>query len=381
MKQTMKKITILFFCTFLLSCDSEKSQQNNSQIEEIKPKYAKGFSFTVKNNYQIVNVFPNWQKGDTSTVIQYVLLKKGQTAPTSLKEAIPVTVPIQSLVCLSTTHAPLVDLLGESEKIIGFSGCKYIANQNIKALINKGIIKEVGKENGTNIELILDLQPDLVMSYDVGVADNAYQQLKRAGLKIALNNEFLEETPLGKAEWLKFAAAFFDKEKQADSIFTAIEKEYLKTSEIAQKQANKPTVFSNVPYGNIWYVAGGRSFAARFLQDAGADYIFEDDSTRGSAQMSIETVFQRAQNADFWLNVSNFNSLQEVKNLDARFVEFKAFREGKVFNNNLKVNENGGMEYWELGVVRPDIVLKDLVKIFYPALLPAHEFYFYKKLE
>jgi iron complex transport system substrate-binding protein len=381
MEKKISKTLSFIFISFVFACGAPTQKSDATYAEKIKPKYAKGFSISFQDNYKIINVYPYWQKGDTLTTLKYVLLKQGQDNPTHLGELIPVNIPIKSMVCLSTTHAPLVDLLGESKKIIGFSGNKYISNLNIKALIQQGKIKEVGRENGTNVELILDLQPQLVMSYDAGQADNTYQQMQKAGLKVALNNEFLEETPLGKAEWLKFVATFFDKDRQADSIFSAIEQEYIQTFELAQKQTNKPTVFSNIPYGNTWYVAGGKSFATRFFQDAGANYIFADDSTRGSAQMSIETVFQKAQNADFWLNVSNYNSLQELKSTDNRFVEFKAFRDSKVYNNNLKVNENGGIEYWELGVARPDLVLKDLVKIFYPDLLPTHQFYFYKQLE
>ena len=381
MKKSLVKNLTVIFLLFTIACGPETKQTSKQTKQTQKPKYAKGFSISYKDNYKIINVFPAWQKGDTITTIQYVLLAQGQTAPTDLANAIPVNLPVRSIVCLSTTQAPFVDLLGESNKISGFSGGKYVSNPTIKNLIAQGKIKEVGQESGTNVELILDLQPDLIFAYDVGEADNTYQKMKKAGLKVALINEFLEETPLGKAEWLKFVAAFLGKEAQADSIFAAVDKSYLETAMLAQKQASKPLVFSNIPYGNVWYIAGGKSFAARLFQDAGANYIFADDSTRGSAQVSIETVFQKAQNADFWLNVSNFNSLAEVKGSDARFVEFKAFREGKVYNNNLKTNEQGGIEYWELGVARPDIVLQDLVKIFYPSLLPQHELYFYKKLE
>lgn len=385
----MSKKIILIRCKLALylliafSCSSESQQADTQATEQFIPKYAKGFSIRYIDGYKTVTVHQAWKNKDGSPPkpIQYILLKKGQTAPANLSGFVQVQTPIQKIICLSTTHIPFVAMLGESEKIVGLSGCKYISNPSVRNNIKLGKIQEVGQENGINLEIILNLQPDAVMAYSSGESDNGYQQLLRAGLKVALNSEYLEETPLGKAEWIKFVAAFFDKEKQADSLFDEIEKSYIETSQLAKNQVNKPTAFLNIPYGNTWYMAGGKSFAARLLADAGAMYVLAKDTANGSVPMSIEAVFQYAQKADFWLNVSDFNTLQELKNADNRFIEFTALQKGNVFNNNKKVNENGGIEYWELGVAHPDIVLKDLVKIFYPNLLPKYELYFYKKLE
>jgi iron complex transport system substrate-binding protein len=375
-------VCICFLFVFTcFSCDSQKEQTQTTQ--KIIPKYAKGFFTEYVNGYKILTVRQTWKnaKGNTTKPIRYLLLKAGQSEPQGFSDVIKVRVPIRKIVCLSTTHAPLIDLLGESEKIVGFSGSKYISNLTIRKQINLGKIQEIGQENGINVELVLNLQPDVVMAYSMSERDNSYQQLLRAGLVVALNSEYLEETPLGMAEWLKFAAAFFDKEAQADSIFSEIEKTYIETTQLVKNQANKPSVFLNIPYGSTWYMAGGRSFAAKLLLDAGANYVLAMDTTNGSTPMSIETVFQYAHKADFWLNVSDFKTIQALRNADSRFVEFEAMKKGNIFNNNKKTNENGGVEYWELGVVRPDMVLKDLVKIFHPTVLPQHESYFYQKLE
>jgi iron complex transport system substrate-binding protein len=370
---------LILCCLFFFACSSEKEKETSQELPSLTPKYAKGFSIDYEQGYKTVIVHQAWK--NAKKPIRYILVKKGQTPPTNLTDEIVIQIPIQRIICFSTTHAPFIDLLGESEKIVGFSGGKYISNPSIKERIKQGKIQEVGQESGINLEVILDLQADLVMAYAMSETDNSYQQMQRAKVKVALNSEYLEESPLGQAEWIKFISTFFDKEKQADSIFNQIEKEYLQVSQLAKNQANRPLVFSNIPYGSTWYVVGGRSFGAKYMQDAGASYIFEKDTTRGSVPMSIEAVFQQAQKADFWLNVSDFKTLQELKNADSRFGEFEAVKKGNIFNNNKKVNENGGIEYWELGVARPDIVLKDLVKIFHPTLLPDYEPYFYKKLE
>ncbi|GAB4188286.1 MAG: ABC transporter substrate-binding protein [Thermoflexibacter sp.] len=365
---------------FLFSrCATEKREKEEIQTLPTQIKHAKGFSITKAKDYKILTVHQAWK--NAKKTFRYILLKKGQQMPQNLADEVVIEVPIQKFICLSTTHAPFVDLLRESEKIVGFAGSKYVSTFSIANLIKQGKIKEVGQENGINLEVMLDLQPDLVIAYMMNEADKSYQEMQRAGIKVAINSEYLEESPLGQAEWIKFFAAFLDKEREADSIFNEIENEYLAISALARQEANKPSVFTNIPYGGTWYVAGGRSFVAKLIQDAGADYIFKQDSTRGSIPMSIESIFQVAQKADFWLNVSDFQSLQELKNLDSRFIEFDAMKKGNIFNNNNKVNEGGGIAYWELGVARPDIVLKDLVKIFHPHLLSQHELYFYKKLK
>ena len=377
------KAAVYLLAALLFSCSSESQKTSTKASEALIPKYAKGFSINYIDGYKTVTVNQAWKNsnGSPAKPIQYILLKKGQLAPKNLSEFIQVQTPIQKIICLSTTHIPLIDMLGESEKIVGISGCKYISNTTIKNNIKLGKVQEVGQDNGINLEIILNLQPDVVMAYSAGESDNSYQQLLRTGLKVALNSEYLEETPLGKAEWIKFVATFFDKEKQADSIFNEIEKAYIETSQLAKNQTNKPTAFLNIPYGNTWYMAGGKSFAAKLLADAGAIYVLAKDTTNGSVPMSIEAAFQYAQNADFWLNVSDFKTLEELKNADNRFIGFVALQKGNIFNNNNKINGNGGIEYWELGVARPDIILKDLVKIFHPNLLPEYKLYFYKKIE
>ncbi len=376
MKLTLYTLVIYAFC---FACIQGKQDTREPVIPSASMKYAKGFSIEEVKGYKVITVHQAWKNANKS--IQYVLIKTGQPLPTEFPDGILVQIPVRKIICLSTTHAPFIDLLGESEKIVGFSGVKYISTPSIANRIKQGKIKEVGQENGINLEVLLGLQADLTVAYMMNEADKSYAQMQRAGIKVAVNSEYLEENPLGQAEWIKFFAAFFDKEAKADSIFNEIEREYLAISNLAKYQTNKPLVFTNIPYGGTWYVAGGRSFVATLIKDAGAAYVFDQDTTRGSVPMSIETVFHKAQKADFWLNVSNFNSLNELEAVDKRFIEFEAMQKGNIFNNNNKVNENGGIAYWELGVARPDIVLKDLVKIFHPHILPQYELYFYKKLK
>jgi ABC-type Fe3+-hydroxamate transport system, periplasmic component len=232
-----------------------------------------------------------------------------------------------------------------------------------------------------NVEQALDLNPDLIMTYGVGNPEfDAHPKLLEAGLKVVLNSEYMESTPLGRAEWIKFTAAFFNQEMAANKAYAAIANRYREIAAKAREVANKPTVLANAPFRGTWYMPGGKSYVAQLLADAGATYLWADDTSSGSQPLSFEEVFERAQNADFWLNPGSAKSLSELQQIDERFSQFTAFQKGNVFNNNKRLNENGGNDYWETGVTNPHLILADLIKILHPELLPDHELFFYQQL-
>jgi iron complex transport system substrate-binding protein len=176
-------------------------------------------------------------------------------------------------------------------------------------------------------------------------------------------------------------ALFFNKEEKADSIFQTIEKEYLSTEALADRVTDKPAVLSGVVYGDAWFLPGGQNYAAKLLKDAGCDYLWEDDSSHGFLELSFESVYEKAHDADIWIGVGSFSSLNEIENADERYSRFKPFRQKNVYTSNARQGAKGGSEFLELGYLRPDIILKDLVKIAHPSLLPDHRLYFHQKLE
>jgi len=215
------------------------------------------------------------------------------------------------------------------------------------------------------------------MSNDLG----HLKKIRELGIPVVINAEYLEKHPLGRAEWIKFVALFFGKEKEADSVFSVIEQEYLSTLELAKQAKQKPTVMSGILYGDAWFMPAGKNYAARLFHDAGLNYLWNDTESNGFLELSFESVYTKAKDADFWIGVGSFNSLQEIQVTESRYSLFKPFKQKQVYTYNARKGAKGGSEFLELGYLRPDLILKDLVKIAHPELLPDYEMFFHKKLE
>ena len=175
-------------------------------------------------------------------------------------------------------------------------------------------------------------------------------------------------------------ALFFNKEKLADSVFQEIEKEYTATQQLTKNVTTKPSVLSGILYGDAWFLPGGKNYAAKLLEDAGCYYLWAQDSTNGFLQLSFESVYAKAKEADLWIGVGSFASLNELKVAEKRYELFKPFQNSKVYSYNARIGAKGGSEFLELGYLRPDLILKDLVKIAYPDLLPDYQLFFHKPL-
>jgi iron complex transport system substrate-binding protein len=356
--------------------DSSKPTFNTEKpLKKLFLGYAKGFEVSYFADYKVVTVL-NTNFVDKKN-IHYILVPKGKPTPTNLPtESIVVQTPLPSIICLSTTHAPLLSEIGEIDKITGFSGIAYSAILDKYA--NKEKIAEIGGQNGqANIEKMISLAAGGVMLYD----ENLFHKLKQLGQKPILNTEYLENSPLGRAEWIKFAAVFFDKEEIAEKFFTQIAQNYEHTKQQVANQGNRKRIFGTIPYNNVWYMPAGESFAATLWQDAGANYLWQYSSGTGSLQLSVEEVVHKAYQADMWLNVGSIGSIKELVAMDSRFSSFQAVKNKQVYNCDKKTTQGGGNEFYEYGVIRPDIVLQDLAKILYPNLFKEKELYFYRRLQ
>jgi iron complex transport system substrate-binding protein len=367
-------VTIIFF-----GCSSRKeNKKEQSSKASLNIKYATGFKITPQGTSTLVEVTYPYQ-GATSGY-QYLLVPKGQPIPEHKPEATIVRTPLEKIVCTSTTHIPLLDYLGETNALVGFPSCDYVSSEKMRARIDSGKVAELGIDKGLNLELLTTLQPDVVMGYTMTSDYGQFKKVEELGLPVVINAEYLEQHPLGRAEWIKFMAVFFGKEREADSIFTAIEKNYLDTKAIADTVKFKPHVLSGIVYGDAWFMPGGQNYASKILKDAGCDYLWGTDSSHGFLQLSFESVYEKAHDADMWIGTGTFNTLKEIAAADQRYAKFKPFQRGMVYTSNAKMGAKGGSEYLELGYLRPDIILKDLVKIGHPQLLPDHALYFHRKL-
>ena len=364
----------------LFSCKNRQSEIDNG-FQNISTKYAKGFWIEKQENYRYVFV-----KQSDEAIIQYRLVEKGSPSLSpGEKGVLTIEVPIDNIVCTSTTHIPLLDYLGESDKLIGFPSTEYISSPKTRKRIDQGFVKELGKDNSLNIELLVQLRPSLVMAYSLGSDLGHLKKIQEVGIPVVINSEYLEQHPLGRAEWIKFMALFFGKEKEADSIFNAIESEYRIAKKMAEdlsasSNEEKPTVLTGIPYGGTWYLPGGKNYSARFYKDAGSQYVWADDSSSGFLQLTLETVYERASKADYWIGVGSFESYPDLKSADDRFAKFAAWQNKKVYSYNARIGASGGNEYLELGYLRPDLILKDLIQITHPQKYPNPELFFYKAL-
>jgi iron complex transport system substrate-binding protein len=361
----------------LWSCNSKKVARD-IKTNSIT-KYAQGFKVSSIGNSKLVEV--NYPYQNATSGYNYLLVPKGETAPTHDEQTQVITVPIENIVCTSTTHIPLLDYIGETNKLIGFPTTDYISSEKMRTRIDAGKVKDVGNDKGMNLEMLFTLRPSLVMGYTISKDLGQLKKIQELGIPVVINSEYLEQHPLGRAEWIKFVALFFGKEKEADSIFNSIEKEYLLIQKLANATSIKPTVMTGIVYGDAWFMPGGQNNAAKLLKDAGCEYLWAADSTNGFLQLSFESVFAKAKDADLWIGIGSFKTLDEIKATEERYALFKPFREKQIYTYGARTGAKGGSEFLELGYLRPDLVLKDLVKIAHPELLPEYELYFHKRLE
>jgi iron complex transport system substrate-binding protein len=342
--------------------------------------HSKAWSIEYFKHYKVVTVLTPWQ--DAGQTFQYVLVQCGTPAPAGYADATVLEVPVRSLITMASTQLPHVQKLERVDALVGHSEFKYINTPEVRAKIDAGEMVEIGAGAEVNIELAIATEPDLIMTFSSGdPAYDAHPKLIEAGLKVAINAEYMEATPVARVEWIKYTAAFFNEEAKAEAVFDEIATRYEEMAALVQGIVERPTVFAGIARNDTWSMPGGGHYLARFVEDAGGNYLWADNPSSGSIPLDFESVFARAAEADYWINTSSWQTEADAVTADPRFADFSAFENGNIYNNNARLNEEGGNDYWEGGLTNPDIVLADLVKIFHPELLPDHELVYYRNLE
>lgn len=378
-----KNIALHFFIIVLfISCKNEPKKNSETVItstNEVAIKYAEGFEITAFEDYKVITLKNPWP--GSNLTFKYALVEKGATLPNAENYDAVVEVPVKRIVVTSTTHIPSLESLDEIGALIGFPNLNYISSEKTRAQISDGKIMEVGKNEDLNTEILLDLAPDAVVGFAVDGKNSTFSILQNAGIPVLYNSDWTETSPLGKAEWIKFFGALFNKEKQADSIFNSIETAYLSAKEIASTANERPTVISGAMFKDIWYMPQGESWGAQFIEDANGNYLWSDSKGTGSLSLSLESVLEKGHGADIWIGPAQFTRFEDLQNASQAYTQFYAFKNKEVYTYNLKKGEKGGSIYFELAPNRPDLVLQDLIKILHPELLPVHTLYFFSKLQ
>jgi iron complex transport system substrate-binding protein len=378
----MRIFIVILCCIILIGCSTNKRTEAiiaQTSFDELKVSYAEGFRITRIGKSKVVEVLYPFQ-GATSGY-KYLLVPKDERVPDHDPATRVIRTPIENIVCTSTTHIPLLDYIGETDRLIGFPTTDYISSEKMRERIDAGKVQELGIDKGLNIELLATLQPDVVMGYTMSSDYGQFKKIEELNIPVVINAEYLEKHPLGRAEWIKFMALFFGKEEEADSVFREIERNYIETAKVALVASSRPKIMSGIVYGDTWYLPGGQNYASRILKDAGADYIWASDSSHGFLELTFELVYAKANSADLWIGVGTYKNLNEIRAADQRYAKFKPFQTKQVYTFDGRRGAKGGSEFLELGYLRPDIILKDLVKITHPEMLPDYELYFHKKLE
>lgn len=382
MKKTITVGLAFWLLLLLMSCrPSASKEEAKESLSGVKVKYARNFSIEYHPGYRLVKVFAQWSKNKDQPVFTYVLVDKGNKVPEGFAKEQIINTPVKSIISFSSIYNYHLFELGLCNRLSGITLPDYISNDSIRDLVKQGKVLDVGTGNGINIERIISLQPELIITYGMGNPQvDTYGKLISSGFKVAVATDHLENTPLARAEWLKFTAVFFNKERLADSLFNVIEKEYTTLKGVSDRTKSKPTVFTGIKYGDSWHMPGGKSFFASLLKDAGADYIWKDDSSAGSIPLSFEQVILKASKGDIWINTGEWKSKKDALNEDSRYDKFLAFRNSNIFNNNKRTIPSGGNDYWESGLQHPERILKDLISIFHPEVFPGYSLFYYKKL-
>ena len=343
-------------------------------------RYARAFTVEYRESYKVLTVLKPWRGAEVT--FTYILVQRGTPAPQNTGDAQVIEVPVRSLASLATTHLPYLEKLDDLDSLVAIGNAQYVNTPGVAARLQAGSLKAAGNGPDVNLEILLETNPEMITTFALGSSGkDDYRLLMQKGFNVVVFSDYMEESPLGRAEWIKFMALFFNQEEEAERIFSGIEQRYNEVAALAAGVTERPTVLLGFEINGNWNVPGGNSYQAAYVKDAGGNYLWADEESAGRIPMSFEAVYARGRAADFWFDQSvSWQTGADVLAADVRYQNFAAFAPGRVYNNNARLNPTGGNDYNESGLVNPDLVLADLVSILHPYLLAEHELVYYRPL-
>lgn len=358
---------------------AETSQATTLSAPSAQPaglRWAKAVDWSRNGDAVTLTILQPW-KGARAP-LRYAVFPGGMPAPKPGKGVQAVAAPARRIAALAAVHTGFLAALGATDRIVAVDARRHVYHEGVRAGIARGVVAEVGADAALNVERLLAAKPDLVLANAVGASEYAaLDRLRRAGVPVVVTAEWMEHHPLARAEWVRLVGVLIGEEARADSLFAAVEAAYGKAAEAAGRMKEKPTVLLGGPFRDQWFVSGGRSYMARVIGDAGGDYLWSADTTAGGVPLNFEAVLVRAGSADVWLHPGDWRRLADGLRQDARFERFGAFRRGDVYNSDARRRDDGANDYWETGVVRPDLVLADLLSVFHGT---EDTLYYYRRM-
>ena len=379
-KRQVAFIALSISVLILQSCKSDRSGYNLGEIV-FSPAHAAKFEIrAAENDNTVIRIKDPWQGAEGVEKLIYVSFD-GSEAPKGF-EGQTVHAPIRRAVCMSSSYVAMFDALDMGDRICGVSGGGFISSPAVRRGLDSGLVKDVGYESGLDFELIASMNPDIVLMY--GVADDngaVARKLEELGIPYGYIGDYMENSALGKAEWMVAIGEMCGAREQAEALFEKIAFRYDSVRSLAGGTANRPKVMLNAPYRDVWFLPAPDSYMVSLLEDAGAECLAAEGAKNMSLPVSGEKAYTLLLQADVWLNPGAARSLDELAAENSRFMDTPPVKNGRVFNNNRRTTEAGGSDFWESGTVRPDVVLSDLIRILHPELSDSTDTYYYMRLE
>lgn len=372
----------LFFCACDQNVKSYYSEKSNPKIEikkESTIRYAVGFDLLAYRRYKILHLFRHYN--DNADTLSFVLKEKGAEVASQFNSLNQIQVPLSNMALLHSSYLPFFNLCETTDHISAISEAKYVFDKDIYNAVETGELSEIGYGETLDLERLLELDISVVVTVGwPNVPNKSQQVLDELGVPVLIFSDWQETTLLGRLEWVKIVAALTGADELANQRFLEIEERYNTLKSRLIDNTKQPDVICNLPYKGSWYMPGGNSYVSNVIKDAGANYLWSKDEGTGGIQIDFEAVYAKGITADFWINPGSANTRGDIISNDERLKDFRSFKSSNVYNSNNQVARGVANDYWESAIVKPDIVLADLIKIFHPDLLPGHELYYYKHI-
>ena len=363
---------LLFGCT----TTNEELEVKSEELGVGSEEFAENFRVKKDSIFTKVEIFSPWE--ENKVLYTYYLVKNDSIKTPN--DGVKIKVPLQSIAINSCSHVAYIDALGKVDKIVASSDPEFVYNENFRKQLADGSVKNLGGSYDMNFEQILKVSPEVLMVTGFNGVDKTALRVQQSGIPVVYNYEWVEKTVLGRAEWIKFFGELFDCREKADSIFNEIKTEYNRCTELAKNATNKPTVLSGTPYKGTWYIPGGQNFMAEFYRNSGMNYFYKDNKDNFSLALSLETVMGNFLGADIWVG-ADVKTYKQLEAQDERLMLFKPVKKKQVYHHLNRTTNTGGNDFWESAMLRPDILLKDFIKIAHPELLPDWELYYLGEVE
>ncbi len=351
-------------CTLLTGCTTSSNRTADYPADSGRElKYAGYLTIHENEDFTRVAIRNPW---DTTRILQtYLLVPRERALPASLPQGTVVRTPLRNALVYSSIHCSLLHQLGAFEQIGGVCDLNYFRMPEVHQAHAENRLTDAGNSMSPDIEKVIELNPDAIL---LSPFENSggYGKIEKLGIPIIECADYMEFSPLARAEWMRFYGLLFGCGAQADSLFRETEKNYLHLAEKAANPSHSPTVISEMKSGAAWYIPGGQSTMGILFRDAGADYFWKEDTHTGSVPLAFEVVFDKAHTADFWL-IKYFGerdkTYRDIENEYAPYAQFKAFKERNIYACN-----TADIPYYEETAFRPDRLLEDMIRIFHPEL-------------